>query len=369
MADNEKTVAAPAGGKMDVNTALELFSIAGSLNSTIDLDFLLQKIGAAAERLLDSEASAIMLVTDDRKHLYFKVASGEKAQALKTMTLPIGQGIGGWVAQHRKPEVVNDCRSDPRFAGKFDKASGFITKSLLCVPMEYRGDLVGVVEVLNKNSGGYTQEHIGLLSRLASLASVAITNAKIISEQKNFFSHIMELLVGVIETVKPNMTEHPVRCAKLACAIGRALGVDEYEYRMLYYAGILHDVGYVAFKNQRMLADMGIMSVSEDMHPLLSVKMLEGTKMLEGALPYIQHHHERFDGTGYPAKLAGESIPLGARILGLVESMEELRIIGVSGEDLEQRARQEASAGKGTRFDPQVVEAFLAVLAEQGGSW
>ncbi|MDD5630013.1 MAG: GAF domain-containing protein, partial [Elusimicrobia bacterium] len=312
---------------------------------------------------------AIMLVTDDQKHLYFKVASGEKAQTLKTMTLPLGQGIGGWVGLHRKPEVVNDTRTDPRFAGKFDKASGFVTKSLLCVPMEYRGELVGVVEVLNKRSGPYTQEHIGLLSSLASLASVAITNAKVISEQKNFFSHIMELLVGVIETTKPNMTEHPVRSAQLACAIGRALGVEDYEYRMLYYAGILHDVGYVAFKNPRLLAELGVTSASEEMHPLLSVKMLEGIKMVEGALPAIRHHHERYDGSGYPGKLKGEAIPLGARILGLVESMEELRLIGLQGEELVKRALQEAGEGKGVRFDPAVVEAFVAVVSDKGGPW
>ncbi|MDD5656564.1 MAG: GAF domain-containing protein [Elusimicrobia bacterium] len=368
MAEQNKA-AAPASGRMNVGTALELFSIAGSLNSTMDLDYLLQKIGAAAERLLDSEASAIMLVTDDKKHLYFKVASGEQAKALKTMTLPIGQGIGGWVAQHRKPEVVNDCRKDPRFAGKFDKASGFVTKSLLCVPMEFRGELVGVVEVLNKCSGGYDQEHIGLLSSLASLASVAITNTKIIAEQKNFFSHMLELIVGVIETAKPNMAEHPVRCAKLACSIGRAMGVDEYEYRMLYYAGLLHDVGYIAFKNQRVLADLGAVSPSDEMHTLLSVKMLEGIKMVEGALPAIRHHHERFDGLGYPGKLKGENIPMGARILGLVEAMEELRMLGVPAQELERGALREAEAGKGTRFDPAVVAAFAEVLAAQGGAW
>ena len=357
----------PQGG-MDTNTALELFSIAGSLNSTMDLDFLLQKIGAAAEKLLDSEASAIMLVTDDKKSLFFKVASGEHAKALKTMTLPIGQGIGGWVAQNRKPEVVNDTRSDPRFAGKFDKASGFITKSLLCVPMEFRGELVGVVEVLNKREGGYDAQHIGLLSSLASLASVAITNTKIISEQKNFFSHIMEVLVGVIETSRPNMDEHPVRSAKLACAIGRALGVDDYEYRMLYYAGVLHDVGYVAFKNPRMLSDLGVMSASEEMHPAFSFRMLEGIKLLEGALPMIKHHHERYDGSGYPMKLKGEDIPLGARILGLVESMEELRMVGLRDEELYKRAGKEAKEGSGKRFDPKVVEAFTEVLAH-GGVW
>jgi hypothetical protein len=355
--------------EMNVDLALELFSIAGSLNSTLDLDFLLQKIGAAAEQLTESEASSIMLVTDDKKHLFFRIASGEKAKALKTMTLPIGQGIAGWVAQNRKPQLVNDTSRDPRFAGKFDKASGFQTRSLLCVPMIFRDDLVGVVEVLNKAKGEYTDAHVGLLTSLASLASVAITNTKIISEQKNFFSHVLELLVGVIETTKPGLEDYPVRAAKLCCTIGRALGVDDYDYRMLYYAGVLHKIGYVAFKNPRLLADMGVMSASEEMLPSFSARMLEGIKMLEGAVPMIRHHKERWDGTGYPGKLAGEAIPLGARVLGLVVKMEELRISGLQGAELGAKALKEAREGAGTRYDPQVVEAFSAVLESQGGTW
>lgn len=355
--------------EMDVDLALELFSIAGSLNSTLDLDFLLQKIGAAAEQLTESEASSIMLVTDDKKHLFFRIASGEKAKALKTMTLPVGQGIAGHVAQNRAPEVVNDTRSDPRFAGKFDKASGFVTRSLLCVPMVFRGELVGVVEVLNKRQGEYTDAHVGLLTSLASLASVAITNTKIIAEQKNFFSHVLELLTAVIETTKPGLEEYPVRAAKLACSIGRALGVDEHEYRMLYYAGILHKIGYVAFKNSRLLADLGVSSATEEMMPSFSARMLEGIKMLEGAIPMIRHHKERWDGSGYPGKLQGEGIPLGARILGLVVKMEELRSSGLRGEALGAQALKEAREGSGARYDPKVVEAFSAVLESQGGTW
>jgi hypothetical protein len=355
--------------EMNVDQALELFSIAGSLNSTLDLDFLLQKIGAAAEQLTGSEASSIMLVTDDKKHLFFRIASGEKAKALRTMTLPIGQGIAGHVAEKRKPEVVNDTAKDPRFAGKFDKASGFVTRSLLCVPMVFRGELVGVVEVLNKASGEYTEAHIGLLSSLASLASVAITNTKIIAEQKNFFSHVLELLTAVIESSKPGLEEYPVRAAKLCCAIGRALGVDEYDYRMLYYAGVLHKIGVVAFKNPRLLADMGVASATEEMLPTFSARMLEGIKMLEGAVPMIHHHKERWDGSGYPGKLKGEEIPFGARILGLVVKMEELRLAGLRGPELGAKALREAKDGAGTRYDPQVVEAFAAVLEAQGGSW
>ncbi|MBI4677787.1 MAG: GAF domain-containing protein [Elusimicrobia bacterium] len=365
--------AAPAPSAQErgagISTALELFEIANSLNATLDLDALLMKIGAAAEKLLDSEASSTMLVTDDKKSLYFKVASGDKSKALKSMLLPIGQGIGGSVAKNRKPEIVNDCQKDPRFAGKFDKASGFVTRSILAVHMEYRSEVVGVVEVLNKRSGPYTDSDLKLLQSLASLASVAITNTKIMADQKNFFSHTLEIMGAVIETAKPAMTGHPMRSAKLACAIGRILGMDEYEYRMLYYAGILHDVGYVAFNNPAVLSDFGVVKAAEELHPTMSVKMLEGIRMIEGALPMIQSHHERFDGTGYPSKLYGEAIPLGARILRLTECMEEIRMVGLKAPDLYPHAVKEAEDGKGTSFDPKVVEAFVELMKQPESVW
>jgi HD-GYP domain-containing protein (c-di-GMP phosphodiesterase class II) len=354
---------------LDVDLALHLFSIAGALNSTLDLDFLLQKIGAAAEKLTDSEASSIMLLSDDRKHLFFRVASGAKAKALKTMTIPMGQGIAGTVAASRRHEIVNDTSKDARFAGKFDKASGFVTRSLLCVPMVFRGELVGVVEVLNKRKGEYGPGHAELLSSLAGVASVAITNARLIAEQKNFFSHVLETLVSVIETAKPGLEDYPVRAAKLATTIGRALGVDEYDYRMLYYAGLLHKIGYVAFKNPRLLAELGVSSATEEMLPSFSAKMLNGIKMLEGAIPMIRHHKERWDGAGYPGKLKGEEIPLGARVVGLVAAVEPLRAAGLRGVELGAQALKEARAGAGSRFDPKVVEAFAAALESEGGTW
>jgi putative nucleotidyltransferase with HDIG domain len=235
--------------------------------------------------------------------------------------------------------------------------------------MMFRDELVGVVEVLNKRSGTYGEKHVGLLTSLAGLASVAIVNAKIIQDQKNFFSHVMELLTSVIETSKPRMEDHPVRCAKLACAIARMLELEEYDYRMVYYAGILHDIGYVAFKNPRMLAELGVGSPSEEMHPVLSAKMLEGIKMVEGAIPMVRHHHENFDGTGYPSKLKGEDIPLGARILGLVEAVEELRMTGLRGPELYKRAVAEARAGAGTRFDPKVAKCFEMLMSDPEGVW
>ncbi|MEK7858481.1 MAG: HD domain-containing phosphohydrolase [Elusimicrobiota bacterium] len=356
-------------GEADVKKALGLFSIAGSLNSAVDLDFLLQKIGTAAEQLLDSEASAIMLVTDDKQHLFFKVASGEKGQSLKTMRLPLGQGIAGWVAQSGKPEVVEDTRKDPHFAADFDRKTGFVTRSALCVPMVFRDELIGVVEVLNRRSGSYTQEHVDLLTHMASFAAASISHTKTNAEQNNFLTHGLDLLCLAVETTRPNMEGHCMRSAKLARAIGRSLGVEDHDYRMLYYAGMLHDIGYIAMNSAEFLADMGVMKASEELHPTLSAKMLEGITMMEGAVPLILHHHERFDGAGFPDKLAGDAIPLGARILSLVEAVEDLRMVGLRGRDLHQKALQEAQDGAGKSFDPKVVKAFVDLLASRSTAW
>lgn len=348
---------------------VDIFEIAKSLGGAIDLDDLLEKIGRASERLSDSSASSILLVTEDKKNLYFRVSSGDKARALKTMTIPIGQGIAGAVAQNLKFEVINDPKSDPRFSGKFDKASGFQTNSLLCVPMLFQGELVGVLEVLNKRSGPYLDEDVRLLSGLASLAAASVVNTRTLHEQKNFFANVLDILSASIESCRPNMIGHPIRSARLSCAIGRVMGIDGSAYRMLYYAGLLHDVGYVALKNPRLLEEWGIERAMESLHPELSVKMLEGIEMLKGAIPSIRHHHERFDGKGFPSGIKGSEISLGARILGLVESVEDLRMEGGEMRQVYARAAQEAREGSGTRFDPAVAQAFLQLMEEPEVLW
>ena len=348
---------------------IEIFEIAKNFGSAVDLDDLLEKIGKAAERLSHSEASSILLLTEDKKNLYFRVASGEGSRTLKTMTLPVGQGIAGAVAQTKKPELINDPKSDPRFLGRFDQASGFQTRSLLCVPMLFQNEVVGVLEVLNKREGVYQDEDVNIILSLASLASLSVINTKILTEQKNFFANILEILISCIESARPSMFGHPERAARLACAIGRELEVEGQDYRALYYAGLLHDMGLIALKNPRLLSLWGVERPMESMHPEFSVRMLEGIKMLHAAIPMISQHHEKFDGTGFPSGAAGEEISLGARILGLVEVVEELRMDGGTNAETYVRAIKEAKDGSGTAFDPRVVEAFVRLMENPEGIW
>ncbi|MBI4055087.1 MAG: GAF domain-containing protein [Elusimicrobia bacterium] len=356
-------------------SALELFDIAGSLSSTLDLDTLLRRIGEAAERLLQAEASSIMLVEEGGRQLYFKTATGEKAALVKKMVVPLGTGIAGWVAQNVKPLIVNDVQSDQRFSGQFDKRSGFLTRSVLCVPLLNRGELVGVAEVLNKkNREPFQEADLGILSSLGTLAAVAISNARMAQDQKNFFAHVLEVLMAAVEAARPGLEQHPLRCAKMACALGQILGIRGQEFQDLYYAGLLHDIGYVALKNRRLLAQVtGGASVSpenlERLHPLLGERLLQDIRILRGAVPIIRSHHESFDGTGYPDRLPAEGIPRGARILALVEAVEELRLSGLSGEDLKRQALVLAKNGAGKRFDPKVARAFVDWAQQAEFEW
>src|SRR4029077_2233151 len=129
-----------------------LFNLAKNLASTLDVDALLKRIGQSAEQLFSCEASAIMLLDTDGKHLFFKMATGEKGGMVTKFRIKVGEGIAGWVADKREPLLVNDVSKDNRFTGQHDEASGFKTRSALCVPMMTGGDLIGVAEVLNKKT-------------------------------------------------------------------------------------------------------------------------------------------------------------------------------------------------------------------------
>ncbi|HCJ65896.1 MAG TPA: hypothetical protein DHV62_00865 [Elusimicrobia bacterium] len=325
---------------MEKEQLQEFYELARELSGTLDLDTLLKKIGLAAEKLTHAEASSILLLDEDKEHLYFKTAGGEKGGIIKKLKVKIGQGIAGWVAKERKTLVVQDVTKDERFAKSFDKSTGFITKSILCVPLILHNELVGVAEVLNKKNGAqFTPQDQEVFQSLSNLAAIYITNAKFAETQRNFFTNIIEILAVASESREPNLTGHTRRIAQRALAIARELDFNEREYQNLYYAALLHDIGYL------IPGDRNVRNLN---HPSAGVGMVRGINFLAGAAPIIRGHHENYDGSGFPDNIKGENIPLGARIIALLEAVEET---GLTIEEVERFS--------GTKFDPQIVKLYL----------
>lgn len=159
---------------------------------------------------------------------------------------------------------------------------------------------------------------------------------------------------------------HSERVALYAAAIGKQLDMCEKTLGSLHSAAVLHDIGKVGISST-IVDKLGRLTDREfeimRLHSTIAIRMLEQVKGLEDSLPMIKHHHERFDGKGYPDGLSGHDIPLGARVIAVAETFDILISNVPWREALSvERAVQEVKDSSGTQFDPMVVEAFLTAL-------
>ncbi|MCE5300099.1 MAG: GAF domain-containing protein [Spirochaetia bacterium] len=169
------------------------------INSTRNLEQLLRIIMQSAEKVMLAEASSIYLIDNERNELYFEMATGPKEEEVKQMRLKMGEGIAGWVAYTGESLLVPDASKDPRFARRVDEKTKFITRSVICVPLKVRNQTIGVVQVLNKISGGSFSKHeIKFLEALASQAAIAIENA-------NLYEHLEERAEQLNKNLKEAM--------------------------------------------------------------------------------------------------------------------------------------------------------------------
>lgn len=176
---------------------------------------------------------------------------------------------------------------------------------------------------------------------------------------------LVRALLRTLDLSAPGERAHAERVSVYGLAVGDALGLSDDELETLRYAALLHDVGKAKL-DQALLSKVGSLSEREvqelRFHAELSVRLVETIDFLQPAIPLIKHHHERWNGSGYPEGLRAEQIPLGARIIGLCEAFDVMTM-GAPWRTKETvlRARDELQRGSGLEWDPQVVEAFLQV--------
>lgn len=167
-----------------------------ALISTLDLNQVLSNTMELAASILDASASTLMLLKEDTKELVFEIPFGEKRELLSSYRMSMEEGIAGWVATHGSPAIVNDVTQDERFSSNMDARTGFLTTSVICVPLRIKERVIGVLEVLNKVSEeGFTSDDLRLLSILAAQAAIAIENARLyrsLREEKDKIIRVQE---------------------------------------------------------------------------------------------------------------------------------------------------------------------------------
>ncbi len=160
-----------------------LLEVGRLLSSKLELSPLLTSVLELATRVVDAESASLLLLDEKTQELYFDVALGLGPEASK-IRLPVGQGIAGTVAKSRAPEIINAVREDPRWSPMMDAHTGFVTRSILAVPMLIKGHLVGVLEAINKSGGDFTEADLRAFEAFGSQAAVAIENARLFASLK-----------------------------------------------------------------------------------------------------------------------------------------------------------------------------------------
>lgn len=159
--------------------AQALAEVAKALTSNLEVRSVLDTVMRCVSQLLRPQHWSLMLVDQEKKELYFAIAVGDAAEAIRNLRLPIGEGIAGWVAQHGEAVVVPDVAKDARFTRRIDDVSKFKTSSILCVPLMCRNVVLGVIELVKDPTDvePFTEEHLSFLAPFADFAAIAIDNA------------------------------------------------------------------------------------------------------------------------------------------------------------------------------------------------
>jgi hypothetical protein len=336
-----------------------LVEVTKQFRETLYLDILLENIVKSAMHLNSSEAGSLILY-DDTGNLRFKVLLGDQGQPIKDRVVKRGEGISGWVAETGESALINDVTKDKRYNPDFDKESGFKTRSIMCSPLIHNNEIIGVIEVLNKKSGIFTEEDEKLLHSLADQAAISIAQSRLHEDQHSDIIHITEILVGAQDYHSPGKNGHARRVANYANLLGKKIGLSEIDLKNLHYACLLHDIGLLKIDVSDHQKQEKYMR-----HSQFGYEMIKNVSLWKDSAELILNHHEKYDGTGYPQAKKGEEIPLGARILSVANVFDVITSKQSYREPLNHNAAlDEIEANSGTQFDPAIAKAFKTSIKD-----
>ena len=267
-------------------------------------------------------------------------------------------GPDGYAAQDRLLNAIKNNSS----LEEWSDTLGAIVRSL---PTDYGTDAIIVAGDKQSDGGVISSYDTKLIEAAASFSSIFLSNARLFDKQKRLFVGIVESLSAAIDAKDAYTNGHSQRVAHIGEQIALNLGMTTQEAERVKICGLLHDVGKIGVP-EAVLCKPGRLTDDEfdeiKKHPEIGYRILKDLTGLEDVLPGVLHHHERIDGRGYPSGLAGDAIPMIAKILACADTFDAMSS-NRAYRDAMPRAKvlAELEKCKGSQFDPDVVEAFLKI--------
>jgi putative nucleotidyltransferase with HDIG domain len=361
-----------------------------TVNVSLELDQVLAKIVSLASETVDADYTSVMLL-DEANHMH---RGTENLPGVPSTEYRIrDEGLTSWIMRSGQAVIIDEIGEDgainpdldegaPRFANPHMVKVG--VKSVAGLPLKGRDRLLGVVHF---HSLGTFHGQLSLLVTFANQVAIAVENARLyekvqqeLTERKQAeealrlsFIQLAETVSRAMESQDPYTAGHQRQVAELARAVGEKLGLNQERLQGLYIGGLLHDIGKISIPAEILTHPGKLSDVERTLirtHPRRGYEILEQVEFPWPVADIALHHHERLNGTGYPDGLKGDQLSLEVRILAVcdvVDAMSSDRPYR-SGRPMSE-VTAELRAGKGTKYDPKVVDILIGIIESRELLW
>jgi HD-GYP domain-containing protein (c-di-GMP phosphodiesterase class II) len=320
-------------------------------------------INLTQSSLCPGASTLILKRENDEYELYFQHALGLEAKHLKRLHIGRQSGIVTWVIKNGKTVLVNNPEKNRGLYRLLDDATSFRTKYALAAPIIIHGKTIGVIEALNNTNGKPFNKHdVDAIVDVATAAALSLEGYS----RENFlmlsYKHTVSALVSLADAKESSGGGHSRRLVEYALMGARELGLSKQALQSIEYAALLHDIGKLSIPDEILNKPTKLNEqewVLIKKHPLVGYEIIKDVPFLKEASQLVLCHHERYDGAGYPRGLHGENIPLGARLISVVDAFDNMTTNHSYRSAMRpQEAFAELFRCSGDQFCPKAVKAF-----------
>ncbi|NTU55584.1 MAG: HD domain-containing protein [Anaerolineales bacterium] len=339
---------------------------------TTDLRVALKTIAEQTRKQLGVDVASILLVNPHSLRLENPVVVGAQTPEIQSLRIRLGETLIGRVALERRMFVCPDLSRGPQ-EDLVGRAEGF--QSCFAMPLIAKGNVVGVMYLGRRSVFHPNQDWLDFFELLAGQAAMAIESIKAFEDLQRSnlelalaYSRTIEGWSHALDLRDHETNDHTFRVTEMTLRLARLAGMSNGELAHVKHGALLHDIGKMGIPDAILLKEDYLTKDEWDImhrHPVYAYEMLSPIEYLRPALEIPYCHHEKWDGSGYPRGLAGEQIPLAARLFAVVDVWDALRSDRPYRKGWEeQKVREYIRSQAGSHFDPDAVDLFFRVMGE-----
>lgn len=347
-----------------------IFKMGQEMFSNISLENIAKIIAENANRIINAEICTFLLVDKTTQEFVPVYSQGVKSEFIDKMRVKKGESISGWVVMNKQMLVRNDIEADRWF--KEQNKGEYFVNSAVSIPLLVKDEVIGVLNLSNKKSRqSFTDEEIAFLKGLTTEASIAMQNVSLYEQVQDSYFRTITALAFALDARDSYTREHSENVTCYAVAMAREINLKPQEVEHIRRAGLLHDIGKIGIRDGVLLKPSKLTEEEYNdikNHPAKGEAIVSALPFLKEEAKLIRHHHERYDGKGYPDGIAGLAIERGARILAVADSFDAMIENRVYRKALKfEETCAELKKNSGTQFDPEVVDALLRIIEKNPG--